>query len=191
MIAESLKTIVGLINNYVNPGFTVEPMNLANISKFHDGDEFVDGLRDKLILSVVNIEEDRMVKSPENFVKVNQVIRYKNPALHFNLTLLIAATHEYEIALRMLEKVIRFFQRKNVFTPSDTPQLDNRIDKLIFDLMNLNLEQVHQLWTTLGGHYMPSVVFKMRMLTIDEEFFTMEAPPITQIIIDDKLKLPQ
>jgi hypothetical protein len=192
MIPEALTVIVGLINEYILPGHTDEPLVLSNISRVNDGDEFTQNMKDKLVLSIVNIEEDRVAKSPDNFVKENSLIRYKNPAIHLNLTLLFAATHDdYPKAIALLEKIVRFFQIKYVFMPGDTPELatanminDFNVEKLIFDWMNLNLEQVHQLWTTLGGHYIPSVIFKLRMITIDERKIQKDALPIKEITTD-------
>jgi hypothetical protein len=188
MISEALDTIVDLINNYISPSHTDAPLVLANISRVNDGDEFTGTMKDKLVLSIVNIEEDRVARSPENFVKQDNLIKYKNPAIHLNLTLLFAATHDYGKAIPLLEKVIRFFQVKSVFTPANTPELlavnelnNINIERIIFEWVNLNLEQVHQLWTTLGGHYMPSMVFKMRMITIDEQQIQHEALPIKEI----------
>jgi len=188
MIVEALNTIVGLINEYISPGMTDEPLILANISKVNDGDDFTTSLNDKLVLSIVNVEEDRVAKSPAHHIKLNSTIQYKNPPIPLNITLLFAATHGYVNAIPLLEKIIRFFQGKYVFTPSNTPELDQvnqvndiNIEKLIFEWVNLNLEQVHQLWTTLGGHYMPSIVYKLRMITIDENLVTKETLPIKEI----------
>jgi len=188
MISEALSTIVGLINNYISPGHTDDPLVLANISRVNDGDDFSTNMKDKLVLSIVNLEEDRVAKSQENFIKENNLIKYKNPPIHLNLTVLFAATHDYDKAIPLLEKIIRFFQIKYVFTPGNTPELQEanelngiNIEKIIFEWINLNLEQVHQLWTTLGGHYMPSLVFKIRMITIDERVITSEALPIKEI----------
>jgi len=189
MIAEALNAIVELINVYISPSSTDDPLLLTNISKYNDGNEFSVALNDKLILSIVNIEEDRVAKSPENYVKENSLVRYKNPAIPINLTVLFAATHtDYEQAILLIEKVIRFFQIKHVFTPGNTPALQTvnevnniNIEKIIFDWVNLNLEQVNQLWTSLGGHYMPSVVMKMRMFSIDEYQVQKEELPVKEI----------
>lgn len=189
MISESLNVIVELINVFISPSSTDDPLLLSNISKYNDGNEFSAALNDKLILSIVNIEEDRVAKSPENYVKENSMIRYKNPAIPINLTVLFAATHgDYEQAIMLIEKVVRFFQVKNVFTPANTPELSTinevngiNIEKIIFEWVNLNLEQVNQLWTTLGGHYMPSFVMKMRMFTIDEQQIQKEGLPVKEI----------
>lgn len=190
MIWDALNTVVDLINDYISPGATDAPLVLANISRVNDGDEFTASAADKLVLSIVNIEEDKVARNPEHFVKENNLIRYKNPAIHLNLTVLFAATHtDYNSALPRIEKIIKFFQINNVFTPANTPQLQTvnevnniNIEKIIFDWVNLNLEQVHQLWTTLGGHYMPSVVFKMRMITIDEKQIKKDSLPIKDIV---------
>lgn len=188
MILEALNAVVGLINNYISPGNTDDPLVLGNISRVNDGDEFSAGMADKLVLSIINIQEDRVARSPEHYIKENQVIKYKNPAVHLNITLLFAATHDYRQAIPLLERIISFFQVKYVFTPGNTPELDTvnqvnniNIEKLIFEWMNLDMEKVNQLWTTLGGHYMPSVVFKMRMITIDEMAIKQEALPVKEI----------
>ena len=189
MIAEVLNVIVELINLYISPASTDDPLILTNISKYNDGNEFSDDLNNKLIISIVNIEEDRVAKTPENYIKENSLVRYKNPAIPINLTILFAATHNnYETAITLVEKVIRFFQIKYVFTPQNTPELQTinevsniNIEKIIFDWVNLNLEQVNQLWSFLGGHYMPSVVMKMRMFTIDEQQIQKEGLPIKEI----------
>jgi hypothetical protein len=34
-------------------------------------------------------------------------------------------------------------------------------------MISLNLEQLHQLWSMLGGRYHPSVAYRMKMVTID------------------------
>lgn len=189
MISEALSVIVKLINVYISPSSTDEPLLLTNISKYNDGSEFSAALNDKLILSIVNIEEDRVAKSQENYIKENAIIKYKNPPVPINLTLLFASTHsDYNQAVMLIEKVISFFQAKFVFTPGNTKEIQEineinsiNIEKLIFEWVNLNFEQVNQLWTTLGGHYMPSVVIKMRMITIDDMNIQKEAPPIKEI----------
>lgn len=189
MITEALNVIVELINLYISPGTTDDPLILTNISKYNDGNEFSDDLNNKLIISIVNIEEDRVAKSPKNYIKENSSVLYKNPAVPVNLSILFAATHNnYETAITLIEKVIRFFQAKYVFTPENTPELQTinevnniNIEKLIFDWVNLSLEEVNQLWTFLGGHYMPSILMKMRMFTIDEQQIKEEGLPIKEI----------
>ena len=187
LIYDTLLLVSAEINNFLDPGNPNKPLSLGNISMFNDGDDF-QVLKDNLIVSLVNIEEDRVAKTPDNFIRQGEKTIYRNPPLHFNITLIFSATHSYDKALPLIEGIIRFFQVKTVFDSSNTTGLDAEIDKVIFDLISLNLEQMHQLWTSLGGRYIPSVVYKMRMMTINEAVNLKEAKAITQIVFDDQLK---
>lgn len=138
-----------------------------------------------IVISLVNLEEEKVSYDPRNFVRNGTGVTYKNPAIHLNLTLLFTSVRDnggYGLALQTLQNVIGFFQRKFVFDHSNTPGMDAGIDKLILEMVNLNIEQLQLLWSMLGGKYHPSVLYKMRMITIDS---TSEQPgtPITDISI--------
>ena len=123
-----------------------------------------------IIISLINIEENRISRDPRNYVKSGTDIFMKNPAVHLNLTLLFTATRSesaYGAALQNIQKVIEFFQDKFVFDRINTPGLTSGIEKLIFEMVSINMEQLNHLWSILGGRCHPSVVYKMRMITID------------------------
>lgn len=184
MISESIAAIVKLINDTRWPATTPAPLIFDNISRVNDSSTFTSDLQDKLVLSIINIEEERTGKSQLNYFKQDNKIHYRNPPYHLNLLLLFSATHKYDVAIPFLEDVLLFFQKKNVFTPEDTPELFTaapEVESMIFEMMNLTLEQVHQLWSTLGGHYMPSFVFKLRMLTVLDKTVNKVGEPITEI----------
>jgi Pvc16 N-terminal domain len=152
-----------------------------------------------VLLSLINIEEEVLLRNPENYIKKDSSAVYKNPPMHFNITIIFGAykpnqdtlTTNYEDSISKIQRVIGFFQRQNVFDRTNFPDLPGGIEKLIFELVNLNLEQLHHLWSMLGGKYIPSVVYKMRMVVIDEALGTLGAPLISQIVIDDKIKFQQ
>ena len=58
--------------------------------------------------------------------------------------------------------------------------MDPRIGKLIFELESLGADKLNNIWTTLGAKYMPSVVYKVRMLTFDDSIIREYRP-----VIDD------
>jgi len=84
-----------------------------------------------------------------------------------------------------LAYIIQFFQYQNVFTPLSHPALDTRITKLITDLYTLNFEQINRLWSTLGGKYLPSVMYKVRQITLDEDAVIAGGGLITEIDINN------
>lgn len=123
-----------------------------------------------ILISLINIEENRISRDPKNYVQAGSQILLKNPAVHLNLTLLFTAIKSataYEPALESLQKVILFFQGKYVFDQLNTPDLDPGIEKLILEMVSLNMEQLNHIWSILGGKYHPSVVYRVRMITID------------------------
>ena len=199
MIDNALKFVAAEVNRYVvrkiNP--QQDPsinklVVLGNITKAQDeGNNQQNPVAGKAVLSLVNIEEDRISKSPQNFVKVNDKVEYRNPKIFLNLYCLFAvANTTYDTALQHLSLIIQFFQYKNVLNHQNSPaasepKLDPRIDKLVFDMISLNFEQVNHLWGTLGGKYLPSVLYKMRLVTIEDDTPQQQADPIFNIAVND------
>ena len=151
-----------LVNNGVNA-------DIGNISEIIN-DINNNGVNADIIISLINIEENRISRNPENFVRQNGGIIMKNPAVHLYLTLLFTSVRRaggYGLSLQDLQSVIGFFQQKYVFDHANTPALNANIEKLVLDMVSLNLQQLHEIWSVLGGRYFPSVAYRMRMVTID------------------------
>lgn len=123
-----------------------------------------------IIISLVNIEENRMSRDPKNHVSSGANFLLKNPAIHLNLTLLFTALRSeaaYGLALQNIQSVIEFFQRKYVFDHNNTAILNAGIEKLILEMTSLSMEELNHLWVMQGGRYQPSVMYCMRMVSID------------------------
>jgi len=194
MINETLKFISDEVNSYLSLklGINTDPrLILGNISRAMDNDiPGVNSLANRAILSLVNVEEDRVAKQQENYVKTDSGITYKNPPTYINLYILFAVNRtEYTDSLKWLAYIIQFFQYQNVFTPISHPALDEKIEKLIVDLYTLNFEQINHLWSTMGGKYIPSVLYKVRQITINEDAVVSGGGFITEIGTNVKSKL--
>ena len=140
-----------------------------------------------LYVTLVNIEEDRISKSQDNYVREGNTIVYRNPKVHLNLFVLFSANFpEYKESLKMLSYVIQFFQSKNVFTPQNSPYLQTLgIRELIFDMVTIGFQDLNNLWGILGSKYLPSMLFKVRMVTINDDLKQGDAPLLTEILIND------
>lgn len=180
MIDKALRFLADEINQYLKTklSFLGDKIILDNISRLNDASNNTNATN-KVILSLVNIEEDRLYKNPENFTKTddNKVV-YKNPPVPVNVYCVFAFNHgendteftnHYEEGLMYISYIIRFFQHRNVFTPQNSPSLDPGIEKMIADLHSLGFEQLNHLWAILGGKYLPSVMYKFRLLILDED----------------------
>ncbi len=173
MIHESLTFLSLEVNKFLNQklGSTTDPrLVLGNIAKSSDGDTGKNPLNNKLILSLINIEEDKVSKVRENYVKNATGIIYKNPPVLVNMYILIAANYDtYSDNLKMIAYLMQFFQANNYFTPITHPSLDQKIQQLNADLFTLNFEQINHIWSTLGGKYLPSAMYKIRQVSVEDE----------------------
>jgi len=187
MIDKTLDLINTVLLNYLKSlkelNITSEDVvKLTPIIKF-DGDIAIP--QNTLGITLVSMEEERVVKSQNNTVKTSEgKIAYQNPELKLNLFILIAAYFkDYKTGLKFLSGAIRCFQSKYVFTPQNTPAMDSKIQKLIVEMHSTGFESQNYLWGSLGAKYLPSVLYKVRMLTIQEALQNFEAEPITSINI--------
>ena len=131
MIDVSLKFLADELNKFLilkNIGSATEKkLVLGNIFKAIDGDSSVQNdLVNKAVLSLVNIEEDRVAKIQENYVRTFDGVIYKNPPLLLNLYILISVNpgnniNNYNDSLKWLSVIIQFFQYKNIFTSNKPP----------------------------------------------------------------------
>jgi hypothetical protein len=157
--------------NTIRTELVAEGLNadLGNISEIVN-DVNNNGVNADIIISLINIEENRISRDPTPYLRRNNDIIPKNPAVHLYLTLLFTSVRRaggYGLSLQDLQNIIGFFQKKAVFDHLNTPSLNPAIEKLALDMVSLNLQQLHEIWSVLGGRYFPSVVYRMRMVTID------------------------
>lgn len=197
MIQEALKFLVDELNQFFS--LKLEPTTekrvvLGNIARAYDNDAGSNpenSISGKTVISLVNVEEDKVSKLHENYVKTMDGVKYKNPPVFINLFVLVSINNQdYKLSLKLLSLVMQYFQYRSVFTKDVYPSLDKNIQKMIVELVSMNFEQVNHLWGTLGGKYLPSVLYKIRQLTIDENEVTGVGTLINEIQINERLKTP-
>jgi hypothetical protein len=187
MIDQVLNTVIVLLNAHIG---TAEPDvmlgNLSMVDSAQAGSE--SNITDRVVVSVVNIQQESTLR---NMAANRQIFDNsglprgvaRNPGIFLNIYLLIGANKEqYNIGLQRISQVIAFFQRNSIFTVSEIPTLpDYGLDKILFDLHSTNFEELNQLWGIMGGKYIPSVVYKMRLAYIDSLEEGMEIPLVKSI----------
>jgi len=192
MIDQALSFICAEVNAYLQNKLAITDgstlIQLANISWNDTESNGVNGAdRSNAYLSLVNIEEDRISKSPQNYVRNGTDIIYKNPKLFLNLYVLFSVNLSvYAESLKRLSLIIQFFQYKNVFNPVNSPAIPNGINELVLDLITLSYQDLNNLWGIMGSKYMPSVMYKVRLVNVDENFINGISGLITEVIVDDK-----
>jgi len=137
----------------------------------------------KLILTLVNIEKDTMPFRPNQAFHSHGDRQLQHSApLYLNLYLLMSAhfgAGNYTEALKYISQAIGFFQQRPVLDQQNSPGLDERIEKLVLDIENLKISELNNLWSLLGGRYLPSMLYKVRMITVDANAVIGQVPIIT------------
>lgn len=180
MIGAALTAIVKAINKDIgNSGpDIVELGNISLIDAFQDSS--VQDLTDSVIVSVVNLQQESSLRNlPLRRAGLDEQGQPRAieqaPEIYLNVYVLFGANlRNYDIALNRISDIIGFFQKHHVFTPASLEALiddGSTVDlglvrQLIFDLYSMSFEELNQLWSIIGGKYIPSVLYKMRMAII-------------------------
>ncbi|MEO6834270.1 MAG: DUF4255 domain-containing protein [Chitinophagaceae bacterium] len=198
MIDLTLKFLADEINQYLlqQPNLVIGDLSLVmgNTSRIFDTDTSAVevSMANRAVISLVNVEEDRLSRQQELVTKnAGLGITYQQPPVFLNLSVLFVMNlKSQEASLRWLSAIIRFFQFQPVFTPLSHPALNSGIEKLTVEMQTLSFEQSNQLWSMLGGKYLPSVLYKVRQISVDENAILGGGGFIRSITINDKGKQP-
>ena len=200
MIGLALKLLRDELSHYVfqnkrpTDSITEDDVILHNIALM---DSERQDLNNKIVITLVNTEEESTLKNARHTSKTITGVRYIEPPVFLNLYILISATlgqdlqDAYEFALHRLSLVIQFFQAKKSFSVKNSPfttiSSDNNIPQEIKDELRLNIElytltfeQINHLWGSLGGKQVPFSMYKVRLVKIHENT-SEEAPLIEEI----------
>lgn len=167
MIDVAIKYLAEEINEHYAHLNLGEFVKVGNVALWESGGADLQG---NVVFSVVNIAEESTLKNGNIYAQQGESIGKRNPTLYLNLYIIFAYVEkdkDYNMGLTKLTKIVEFFQRQFVFTAENAKvTFPSGLEKLIIDLFSLNFEQINHLWGVLGGKYLPSVVYKMRMVSI-------------------------
>lgn len=119
-----------------------------------------------LVISVVNIAEEGSIANQPHINRHNSKLIKQTPPVYLNVYVLISALFkedQYSVGLQWLSLAINFFQQHPFFDSKST-SMPKGIDKLSFELVNLDIDNMSRFWGALGARYQPSIIYKMRML---------------------------
>lgn len=171
MIYEVLSFLKNKLDSYLTDGRkNAEPLivlsNPWTNSDNNKGASFLNSI------SLINVEEEKIFKTqvPPVTRKENGFLTKREPDLKFNLYLLISAYNKnYEDALKFISRVVTYFQSHNVFISDSgrAEDLPEGVEKILLELYTAGFEQQNQIWASLSTGYLPSVIYKVRMMTVD------------------------
>ncbi|MCB0375966.1 MAG: DUF4255 domain-containing protein, partial [Sinomicrobium sp.] len=87
---------------------------------------------------------------------------------------------QYPEGLKWLSGAIGFFQSHPVFNHENMSDFPASIRKVTCEIVNLNIQDMSHFWGALGAKYQPSIIYKLRMLSIQEGDIPEVLPQIQQ-----------
>jgi hypothetical protein len=121
---------------------------------------------------LINIEEENVLRLPDPYMRVypDGIREQVQPDIRLNLyVLFVARFKQYEDALHYLSVIIQYFQNHRVLNHHNAPELDERIEKLVIELITLPFAEQNEVWNALRTTYHPSVLYKVKMVVFRDE----------------------
>lgn len=136
--------------------------------------------RNRVAMFLLNIAHDTVPRrrNPSQPADVGMA-----PPVHVDVYFMLAAAHDPELyaeGLKQISAAMMFFQASPLLTPRNMAGLPPQVSQLSIELINLKVEDLSQLWSNLGGRYLPSVTYKMRTAVIDSNTLVRIDPLVTQ-----------
>lgn len=181
MFAAAIGHLRAQLNEHLTrfDGSTEDVVILSNVQQTDGSVE--PEVENKLAMFVTNFQRDALPVGKRNAQTSMARLTEKRPPVHFNIYMMIAACHSgkrYAQGLKLLSAAVAFFQSTPVFDHHTSPGLDPGIDRLILDIENLDTQSLGTLWGVLGGTYLPSVLYRLRLVTVDAGAVVAEVPVI-------------
>jgi hypothetical protein len=168
----AIQTTLELIRQKLNEFFSnADPREedwviLSNIID-HEGHQY-EQAKDKVVMFLANIQHETTISTYNRAMPVKgDQYAIVAPPLYINLFVLFFANfydRSYPEGLGMISRTISFFQQNPCFTHENLPGLDTIIDKLTFEMSNLDATGLNYLMGLTGTKYLPSAYYKVRMI---------------------------
>lgn len=189
MIYETLQILKEQLENYLEESGLDKAVVLENIALWESGSDHSDNVEDKVVLSLVNLDEEPTLKNTPHYTLKDNQTEYQNPPVNMNLYILISANRDsYDKSLRSISKTVEFFQGKSLFTSSNTVYNRNNVAFDVLDYFKFNVqlytpgfEQLNNIWGTLGGRQLPSVIYKVQIVQIKRDKKLSSGSVITHV----------
>jgi hypothetical protein len=171
MIGKALQFTKDVLDQYLKNKYGLHESKVL-LNKLIESNGNIPALnQNKVVLSLINIEKETLKRFYQRNQKTdNGKFADINPSERYNLDLLITSNFDdYTETLRYLNSSIEFFQMYPALDAHSFSTIPAGLGKLEFEIEKINYHQMHGLWTSMGAKYQPSVVYKIRLITIQGE----------------------
>jgi Pvc16 N-terminal domain len=125
-----------------------------------------DETNNRILLSLFHLRQDTTFRNQQVPARGNAA---RTPPISIVLhTVFVSNYTDYQTGLDLLADVIGILQAKPVFDHASSPDLDPRIERLIFAMLNLEYSELSYAWGLLRTDFRPSAFYEVRMLPLTD-----------------------
>ena len=169
MVNDAVTYIVSQLNQALKNHYALEE-EIVVVSNLSDDSSLITD--DRVVATLVNIERESFAaKSSGSPYAYQEQSRKSYRPINLNLYLIFIANFQgekYSEGLKFISTTIDFFQHNPSFDRAVHQSMPVGIEKLLLEIENLSLLELHNIWTLITGKYMPSILFKVRTISFDQ-----------------------
>ncbi|MBD1580863.1 DUF4255 domain-containing protein [Pseudoalteromonas sp. S16_S37] len=136
-------------------------------------------------LALYRIVEDRVSESEYRSTLTDSEFEQIRPPVIISLEFLVAANFtDYSESLKYISTALAFFQSQNYFDQTSNPDMPADMAPFSVSLYTQNVSEHNHTWSLFGGRYMPSVMYRLRSIDIQEQQIQRIDTPVENIDLE-------
>ncbi len=137
----------------------------------------------KLVISLINLEHETAKPYYDRYQRIpDGSWSDVNPSVRLNMDVLLASVFDdYQESLKFLNASISFLQAHTTLSSHYYSDVPKGIEKLEFEIAKINYFDMHSLWSAMGAKYLPSILYKVRMITIQSNQQLKKIRPVQSV----------
>ena len=140
----------------------------------------------RVVISLVDLDQEPALKNSGRMeIRTTGSTKSVLPPINLNLYIMFSCfftSDNYKEGLKYLSNIILFFQGRPLFTSQSYPQLNKYdIEKLSFEMFHPDYQVRNNMWTILGIKYLPSIIYKVKVLSFRDRLVKEDLPAISAL----------
>lgn len=169
MIEKAFQFTAQTLNQYIKNKFGLDDDVVLINRIIEQNGKVPEKNKNHIVLSLIHVEEETTKQFYNRMQPVSDGNYVKKPVSNrYNLFMLVTPNFDdYNEALKFLSVTMQFFQTNELIDATKYATIPVEIGKLEYEFQKGDgYMQMQNLWTALGAKYQPSIIYKIRIITI-------------------------
>lgn len=183
MIAKALQFTRDVLDQFIKNRYGLDESKVVLNTLIEPNGDIPKANHNRIVISLINIEKETL---KQFYNKTSSKISGSynaelNPSERYNLDMMLSSSFDdYTEALKFLNAAILFFQIHPMLDSTSYSTIPAGLHKLEYEIEKNGYHQMHSLWTAMGAKYQPSIIYKIRLITIQGNEADSFSPGVTQ-----------